>query len=289
MTSPKTLLSAWNMRPKKRLGQNFLADPSAAKLIVGRSAIAPEDIVVEIGAGLGSLTIPLAMAAGKVYAVEKDPDMIQLLTTELLANNLSNVILIQKDILRVDLVELSNTVQRPLIVMGNLPYNISSQVLVKLIKQRHSVTRAVLMFQQELARRLMSRPSCKDYGRLSVMLQYCADVKPLAHMKASMFFPKPKVDSEVLEIRFRDRLEGTVSDEAFIFNVIKAAFGRRRKTLRNSLAGSELQIDTESAGHALALSGIDPKRRAETLSVEEFIRLSHHLKDIVVHRGPSIV
>jgi len=113
------------------------------------------------------------------------------------------------------------------------------------------------------------------------MLQYCAEIKSLATIKASMFFPKPKVDSEVLELRFKDTPDAPVSDETFLFTVIKAAFGKRRKTLRNSLSGSELHLTAETAGHALELSGIDPSRRAETLSVSEFISLSNNLKNIL--------
>ena len=287
MTSPKTLLSAWNLRPRKRLGQNFLSDPSTAKMIVSRSNITSDDVVLEIGAGLGSLTIPLAITAKKVYAVEKDPELLKLLNTELLTHNLSNVELIQKDILNLDIFDIFNKEGRKLIVAGNLPYNISSQILVQLINQRNYVTRAVLMFQKELASRLISKPSCKDYGRLSVMLQYCAELKSMAHIKASMFFPTPKVDSEILEIIFKDRSNDSVSDEAFLFKVIKASFGRRRKTLRNSLAGSELNINTKTAAYALECSDIDPKRRAETLSVSEFISLSNNLKDILTSKSPS--
>ena len=285
MTSPKTLLSAWNLRQRKRLGQNFLSDPSTAKMIVSRSNITSDDVVLEIGAGLGSLTIPLAITAKKVYAVEKDPKLLKLLNTELLTHNLSNVELIHKDILSLDISDIFNKEGSKLIVAGNLPYNISSQILVQLINQRNYVTRAVLMFQKELASRLISKPSCKDYGRLSVMLQYCAELKSMAHIKASMFFPTPKVDSEILEITFKDRSNDSVSDEAFLFKVIKASFGRRRKTLRNSLAGSELNISTKTATDALDRSGIDPQRRAETLSVPEFINLSNTLKEILAING----
>jgi len=281
MTSPRSLLAAWNLRPRKHLGQNFLSDPSIAKMIVSRSSITLDDVVLEIGAGLGALTIPLSKAANKVYAVEKDPELLKLLNTELLTHNISNVILVQQDILHFDIADIFNKEGRKLIVTGNLPYNISSQILIRLITQRNFVSQAILMFQKELANRLMSQSSCKDYGRLSVMLQYCADIKSLTNIKASMFFPKPKVDSEVLEIKFKDRSAGSVSDEVFLFKVIKAAFGRRRKTLRNSLAGSELQIDTKTASLALERSEIDPQRRAETLSVKEFIHLSKNLRDMV--------
>ncbi len=279
MTSPITLLKAWNLRAKKQLGQNFLKDPSTAEMIVARSGILPEDIVLEIGAGLGALTIPVARNAEKVYAVEKDLQLIDLLKTEILANNLSNVVLIEKNILNLDIKALVENVDRKIIVMGNLPYNISSQVLIQLINSRSAVSRAILMFQKELAQRITSQPGCKDYGRLTVMLRYCADIKTLATVKACLFFPKPKVDSEVLEIKFKSMPQYPANDEAFLFRVIKAAFSKRRKTLKNALAGSELRIDTKTAGHVLESTGIDPGRRAETLTIQEFVKLSNRLGD----------
>lgn len=285
MTFPKTLLTAWNLRPKKRLGQNFLSDPSTAKMIVSRSKISENDVIVEIGAGLGALTIPLAKSARKVYAVEKDPELVKLLNTELLTHNLSNVELIQGDILHVNIAEIYNKESNKIIVAGNLPYNISSQILVKLIHERKGISCAVLMFQKELATRIASKPSCKDYGRLSVMLQYCADIKSIAHINASMFFPIPKVDSEVLQIDFKDRADFSTSDDAFLFNLIKASFGKRRKTLRNALAGSELDINAATAVLALERSGIDPQRRAETLSVAEFVHLSNNLKAVLTDKS----
>jgi len=285
MTSPRTLLAAWHLRPKKQLGQNFLLDPSSAKMIVARAGLQSDDVVFEIGAGLGALTLPLADSVKKVYAVEKDPHLVHLLNNELLAHQLSNVELIQKNILTVDLCDISQKEGRPLFVFGNLPYNISSQIVVQLIHSRHHVARAILMLQKEFAHRLISEPSRKDYGRLSVMLQYCADLKPLAEVKASMFFPKPKIDSKVIDIMFKNKFDDQVVDEAFLFKTIKAAFGRRRKTLKNALSGSELEIDAKTAGQVLEGSDIDPGRRAETLSVAEFVHLSNNLKSVLTDKS----
>lgn len=277
MTSPRTLLAAWSLRPKKKLGQNFLSDPSTAEMIVARSGILPEETVLEIGAGLGALTIPLAYAAKKVYAVEKDDQIIDILKTELLINRLSNVVLMEKDILKIDIKELAESANHKIVVIGNLPYNISSQVLLQLIKSRSAVSRAVLMFQKELAQRIAAQPGCKDYGRLTVMLRYCADIKRLADVKASLFFPKPRIDSEVLEIKFKDTLKYLAHDEAFLFRVIKAVFGQRRKTLKNALTGSELHVDTKTVLQVLDNADIDPSRRAETLAPQEFVKLSNSL------------
>ncbi len=281
MTSPRILLAAHNVRPKKQLGQNFLSDPATAAMIVSRSGISPEDIVLEIGAGLGALTIPVARVAQKVVAVDKDRQIIDILRAEIFANNLSNIVLMDRNILKVDIKALAEDFGRRIVVMGNLPYNISSQILVQLIKSRKAVSRAVLMFQKEMAQRITAQPGCKEYGRLTVMLQYCSEIKKVADVKASLFFPKPKVDSEVLGIRFKRALEYTADDETFLFRVIKAAFGNRRKTLKNSLSASELNIDANLAKHVLESSDIDPVRRAETLNTEEFVKLSNNLLRIL--------
>ena len=275
MTSPRILLSAYNLHPKKQLGQHFLSDPSTGEMITKRSGIVPEDIVLEIGAGFGALTIPLARTAKKVYAVDTDSEVLELLKTELIANSISNVVLIKKNILKVNIESLAEKAGRRLIVIGNLPYNISSQILVQLIKSRSVVNRAIFMLQKELSRRITAKPCCRDYGRLTVMLQYCADIKKIADIKAHQFFPKPKVDSEVLEINFKTAIKCLAKDEAFLFKVIKAAFGQRRKTLRNALAGSGLQVDTSTVMRVLESAGIDPSRRAETLTVSEFVKLSN--------------
>jgi 16S rRNA (adenine1518-N6/adenine1519-N6)-dimethyltransferase len=273
MTSPRVLLKAWNLKPKKKLGQHFLVDPSAAEMLVQRSKITAEDTVLEIGSGLGALTIPAAKAARQVYAVEKDPQLNRLMKSELAAHNLSNVELIEKSILQVDLDSLAKKFDLPLIVIGNLPYNISSQILIRLVQSRSHVNRAILMLQKELARRISAAPGNKNYGRLTVILSYCAEIKSVATMAASSFYPKPRVDSEVVEIKFKIPPEHPPHDETMLFQVVKAAFGTRRKTLKNALSASGLHIEPRLAREALIAAGIDPGRRAETLSVSEFVAL----------------
>lgn len=281
MTSPRTLLNAWNLKPKKKMGQHFLTDPSTSETIIRRAKITPNDTILEIGAGLGALTIPLAKTARHVYAVEADAQLTPLLKTELLFHKLTNVELIEKSILRIDIHSLAPKPDHPLIVIGNLPYNISSQVLIQLIDARSIVKRAVLMFQKELARRITASPGNKDYGRLTVMLSYCADIKSIAKMAASLFYPSPKVDSEVVEIDFSISRQYPSHDESMLFQVIKAAFGNRRKTLKNALATSGLHIDPQIARRVLNTAGIDPTRRAETLNVSEFIALQISLAKIL--------
>jgi 16S rRNA (adenine1518-N6/adenine1519-N6)-dimethyltransferase len=280
MTSPRILLAAHNIRPKKQLGQNFIIDPAFTEKIVKRAGILPEDIILEIGAGLGALTIPVARRAHKVVAIEKDRQIIPILNMEILVSGLINISIIEKDILSVDINALVEDMGGKIVVMGNLPYNISSQILVRLIRSREGISRAVLMFQKELAQRITADAGCKDYGRLTVMLRYCSDIRKLLDAKASLFFPKPKVDSEILELKFKKEINHKADDELFFFKVIKSGFGNRRKTLRNALAASELNIDPDTAKRVLEKSGIDPIRRAETLTVEEFVKLSNNLLPI---------
>jgi 16S rRNA (adenine1518-N6/adenine1519-N6)-dimethyltransferase len=278
MTSPRTLLAAWNLRPKKKLGQNFLSDPSTAETIISRAQLSTEDVVLEIGAGLGALTIGLARTVKKVYAVEKDRQLVDLLKAELLANRISNCEIIPNNILFMDLDAIAETIGTKITVVGNLPYGISSQILVKLIQSRSCLDRTILMFQKELAQRISAQPGGRDYGRISAMLRYCADIQRLASIRASVFYPPPKVDSTVIEIRFKSTAIYGPHDEAMLFDVIKAAFGNRRKTLRNALAASSLCINPQTALNALGLAGIDPSRRAETLRPAEFVSLEISLR-----------
>jgi 16S rRNA (adenine1518-N6/adenine1519-N6)-dimethyltransferase len=285
MTSPKTLLRAWNLKASKKLGQHFLADPSVAERIVAMADIHATDTVLEIGSGLGALTLPIARQAASVYAVEKDRRLIDLLRAELLLRKAANVHILDQDILQVDIGKMAAGLPQPLIVLGNLPYNISSQVLVRLIAQRNNIQRAVLMFQKELADRLKAGPGSKDYGRLTVMLKSCARVESLLRVAAVNFHPRPAVDSEVLEISFDREPVISPEREAYLFQVIKAAFGRRRKTLKNALAGSELGLSAAVAAHALSTAAIDANRRAETLSVAEFAALAHSLAELTGQPG----
>ncbi len=275
MTAPSTLLKAWNLKARKAFGQNFLKHPRTAEHIVNLARVKETETVLEIGAGLGAVTIAAARKARKVIAIEKDRTLVPLLRAELLAQGFDNVQVCEDDILKLSLGPLTAEHGGPLVVLGNLPYNISSQVVVQLIEQRHKLDRAVLMFQKELADRLCAPPGNRTYGRLSVMLQYCADLAMLCTLKADQFYPKPKVDSAVLEIRFRSQIQPLASDETILSQVIQAAFGRRRKTLRNALAGGLLSLDTSAVVSILKACHIDPQRRAETLSVDEFVALAN--------------
>ncbi len=285
MTSPNTLLKAWNLRARKEFGQNFLKDERVAQRIVGRAGIETDDVVLEIGAGLGVMTAAAAHQARKVIAVEKDRHLVPLLRAELLAHGFSHVEIHEGDILKMPLSMLAGSETRPLVVLGNLPYNISSQVVVKLIEERRHVDRAVLMFQKELADRLCAGPGTKVFGRLSVRLQYCADLTPLMQIGASQFHPQPKVDSAVLGIAFKRRIEHPVIDERLFATVVQAAFGQRRKNLRNALSSGLLKLDRPTVERMLDIAEIDYRRRAETLSVDDFVTLTNHIATYLKNRS----
>jgi 16S rRNA (adenine1518-N6/adenine1519-N6)-dimethyltransferase len=276
MTTPKILLNSRSLVPRRRLGQNFLANPAIAAAIVERSRLGPQDAVVEIGPGLGALTIPLARAAHRVYAIEMDAELIEVLRAELSASGVSNVTIRHADALEADFAALASDAGRRLVVFGNLPYNISSQVVVKLVASRAHVSRAVLMFQRELARRLTAAPGGRDYGRITALLGYCADVRSLLRVGAGNFHPVPQVDSEVLEIDFTVDRRQPPHDEQRLYQVITAAFGQRRKSLKNALAAG-LHLSPEASALVLAQAGIDPVRRAETLAPAEFVAITASL------------
>ena len=208
-----------------------------------------------------------------MVAVEKDRQLVKLLKTELLANRISNCQIIANNILQMDLDAITASMGSKITVIGNLPYGISSQILIKLIQSRHVIDRAILMFQKELAQRITAQPGGRDYGRITAMLRYCADLRVITNIKAAVFYPPPKVDSTVIDIRFKSTAMYGPHNEAMLFEVIKAAFGNRRKTLKNALAASSLGIDSQTTLEAMKSAGIDPARRAETLKPDEFVSL----------------
>ncbi|MFP4474130.1 MAG: 16S rRNA (adenine(1518)-N(6)/adenine(1519)-N(6))-dimethyltransferase RsmA [Desulfatibacillaceae bacterium] len=282
--SVSVLLGAGGLQPKKSAGQNFLADYTAADAIVRKSGVGPDDVVLEIGAGLGSLTHPLARAAKHVIAVEWDRDLVPLLRRQMEASGLSNVTIRQRDILGMDLAPATRDSGRRLFVFGNLPYNISSQILAFLVEQRDAVDRAVLMFQKEMAERICAPPGKKDYGRISVLARYAARITPLMTLSPALFSPRPGVDSMVLRLDFLHPPQNVPRDEALFFQVVRTAFSQRRKTLRNSLSSADLPGGKPGALRALEIAGIDPSRRAETLDVEEFTALADAFSDVAANR-----
>ncbi len=272
MTHPGQLLKQAGLFAGKELGQNFLSNPGLAAKLVDRMALSEQALVLEIGPGLGALTLPLAARVCRVIAVEKDARLIPLLKQEMEQAQVENVDLIHADVLDLDLK--ATTKDKKLVVLGNLPYNISSQILFKLVEEREWVEKAFLMFQKELAMRILSPPGSRDYSRLSVVSQYAADISWMADVGPSAFFPRPDVDSTVLKFDFRTGGQTDLLFEQVLFKVVKAAFSKRRKTLRNAMTGGEGEYDRDMVLKSLALAGIDSGRRAETLSVDEFKRIA---------------
>jgi 16S rRNA (adenine1518-N6/adenine1519-N6)-dimethyltransferase len=263
---PRRLLQRHSLHPKKSLGQNFLVNEGALRRIVGAADLTAADMVLEIGPGLGALTRLLAEAAGRVVAVELDDRLIPLLESELAG--VGNVELIQGDILELDPAVL---VDVPYKVVANLPYYITAPILRHFLEARVRPEIMVLTVQREVAERLTAKPG--RMSLLAVSVQYYGRVTQVARIKAGSFFPRPEVDSAVVRIDlFQDSMAAVPAEDRF-FRVVKAGFSQKRKQLRNSLRAG-LGIPAERAVAALEAAGIDPRRRAETLSLEEWAVLA---------------
>jgi len=277
ISSPKTVLQRLGLRPEKARGQNFLIHPHQARRIVAALELGPQDQVVEVGPGLGALTVFLAQEAGRVVAVELDRALAAYLQDELFAGE-PRVQVTCQDALRFDFLGEAREAGHPLVVVGNLPYQITSPLLFKLAEEKGAMSRAVLMMQQEVGARLTATPGTKDYGVLSVLLQYHFAMTRLFTLGPANFHPPPQVTSVVMKLTPRDP-EPRARDEAFFAQVVKAAFATRRKTLRNTLAAksSTLGLDAAQVLAVLKALEIDPGRRGETLSVSQFVHLSNGL------------
>lgn len=279
MTHPGELLKRNGLYAGKELGQNFLSNPATASMIVDNTGVDQDTTVLEIGPGLGALTLPLAKACKRVVAVEKDARIIPVLEEVLASEKISNVTIINQNILKTDIKQIAGT--QKLVVIGNLPYNISSQILFQLVTIRQVVTHAFLMFQKELAQRLLSSPGTKAYSRLAAVVQYASKIRRITDIGPNNFFPKPDVDSTVLRFDFFETKGMGENNEALMFSVIKAAFSKRRKTLHNAMSDGEMGLKKDIVGIALANAGIDSSRRAETLNVQEFIDLSKAVGNLI--------
>jgi len=266
-------------RPDKRLGQNFLKNSGIINHIIDLSGFDGADHILEVGPGKGALTIPLAGVVRHITAVEKDHRLISDLEDRFLKANIDNVSLINNDILRFDISTIAGSQIRKLKVIGNLPYNISSPFVEMLIKNQHLVSKAVLMFQLEFARRIAASPGSKAYGAMSVLVQYNAEVRPLFQVSKEEFRPVPKVGSMVVVFDMEKPHPRRADNYDLFKRVVKGGFAHRRKTVINSLKGSLQSFNSESILCSLEKCGIDPKRRAETLSIDDFIDLTSALKD----------
>ncbi len=267
-------------RPSKRLGQHFLRDRRAVARIIAAASVGKEEKILEIGAGTGVLTIPLARAAEQVVAVEKDPRLVDHLRSKLARAGIDNVVLINEDILRLDLEPIWPAEASRLKVIGNLPYNISTPLLERLMANRHRLSRAVLMFQAELAKRLIGTPGTKAYGAMSVLVQYHACITPILKVPRTAFYPTPKVDSMVLELDFETSYPRKTENEENFRQIVKASFAHRRKTLLNSLRTSIPALSDHAIVNALKRCSMDPRQRAESYGIDDFLCLSAALQSL---------
>ena len=271
--SPAAILRRHGLHAKKGLGQCFLHDRGVVERIVSAAGVATHHAVVEIGPGLGILTRALVGAAGRVFAVERDRDMVAVLEQEL-----PGVEVLQMDALDLDLERLTrdHEVAGQLQVLGNLPYNITSPLLFHLLEQCQQLQAATFMVQREVAQRLCAGPADgKAYGAPSVICQRVADVSLCFTVGRGAFFPVPRVDSAVVKLTLRHQPLVQVDDGLFA-RVVRAAFNQRRKTLRKALSS---RYERDQVGQALEASGVSGDRRGETLTVEEFGALAVALKD----------
>ncbi len=265
------MLKALHLRPKDSWGQNFLSDEGALQTIADACALGPGDVCVELGAGLGHLTRALLATKARIVAVERDRDMVAALE----AMQMPGLTVVAANAAELEFAKVGGAPD--VVVAGNLPYHLSSPILFEVLEQAHSVKRAVFTLQREVVNRLASPPNSREYGLLSVLLGLRYDVEKVADLSANLFHPPPKVESAVVRLERRQTARAEVTSDARFKRVVKASFAHRRKTLMNSLKSDPSLASPEQFQAALLAIGLDGKRRAETLSVEEFAALERAL------------
>ena len=271
----KSLLAKHGIHPKKRLGQNFLIDRNVLDRIIDASGIDPDSKVLEIGPGLGVVTQELAERAGEVVCVEVDRDFDPILHDVL--SDLPDVEIVIADFLKLDLPEfIGNRGEGRWTVIANLPYYITTPILTKLIDCKQHFGAIMLMVQREVASRLRASAGSDEYGSITVFTQYHCTIESVMKVSRNVFYPIPDVDSELVKLTVRESPAVAVKNEALFFTIVRAAFGKRRKTLLNALSSSEdLRWDRLRAENTLAAAGIDSGRRGETLTLAEFASIAN--------------
>ena len=275
----KEIVNKHNFKFSKSLGQNFLIDDNVIDKILAGSRLSETDKIIEVGPGIGTLTREMGKTAQNVVAIEIDKSLIPILEETL--SDLDNVQVVNEDILKVDIQGLINEKLDggPVKLIANLPYYITTPIVMKFLEEDIPVTDIVVMVQKEVADRMNAKPSTKDYGALSVAVQYYCDTEIVAKAPRHMFVPQPKVDSIVIGLHVRSERKYKVDNEDIFFKTVKASFGQRRKTLLNSLGGLGF-LTKDQIKEALQAANIDPKRRGETLSIDEFANLSNEINKI---------
>lgn len=277
----KQILKKYGLSMKKSLGQNFLVEPSILTEMLEAGKIDKNTVVIEIGPGIGALTERLAQAAKKVVAFEIDRRLERILKKELAAYD--NIEFIFQDILQVDLEAVFAEHFEPtdrIVVAANLPYYITTPIIMNFIEANLPVDAYVMMMQKEVAERMTASPSSKDYGSLTIAIDYYTEAEIAFIVPRTVFIPQPNVDSAVLYLKRRETPKVSVDDEAFYFKLTRGSFQQRRKTLWNNLMAMFGKADEvkEVLRNALEVTHIEPSRRAETLSIEEFANLANELK-----------
>ena len=267
---------------QKKYGQNFLIEPRVLEKIIQAADITKEDMVLEIGPGIGSMTQYLCESAKKVIAVEIDRNLIPILKNDTLADY-DNVIIIQEDILKMNIRELAEKENdgRPIKIVANLPYYITTPIIMGLFESHVPLESVTVMVQKEVAQRMQAVPGTKDYGALSLAIQYYANAVIAANVPANCFIPRPNVGSAVIKLTCHSTPPVKVDDEKFMFSVIHASFNQRRKTLQNALSNDDrLGISKKEAADAIKQMGLAENTRGEVLYLKDFAKLSNILLNL---------
>lgn len=276
----KFIMNKYGIQAKKNLGQNFLIDENIVNKIIENSNICENDLVIEIGPGLGTLTSRLLEKAGKVIAIELDKNVLQILNDRFKLYN--NFELINQDILKTDLESiikenLNNNIKTCKIV-ANLPYYITTPIITKLLEEKLNLESITVMVQKEVAERLTSIPGeNKEAGAISYYIYYYSDAKIVLNVPRNCFIPSPDVDSSVIKLSLLNKPRIEIKDEALLFKVIKSAFSQKRKTLSNSLVNTNICSSKQEVENSLVELGFNPKIRGEELSLQDFVNLSKKL------------
>lgn len=283
LSNPKVTIETikkYDFSFQKKWGQNFLIDEHVINKIIKGSEITKDDIVIEIGPGIGTLTQYLAENANRVYGVEIDKKLIPILEETL--SEYDNVTILNEDILKFDINRLINEkcAGHPVKVVANLPYYITTPIIMRLFEDKVPLERITVMVQKEVACRMKSAPGSKDYGALSLAVQYYSSPELIANVPPNCFIPRPEVGSAVIRLAVYKEPLVKVKDEKLLFAIIRASFNRRRKTLINGIAGANLGFTKEQAAAALDNARLQPNVRGESLNLEEFARISDYLSDV---------
>ena len=275
MGSIKKELAQYGVTPRKKWGQHFLVDRNILNKVIRTARVEKEDVVLEVGPGLGEMTLALARQVKRVIAIEIDLKLVAILNKKM--KDYPNVEVVKGDILKVDFRQFLKREGHPIKVVANLPYQISTPLLFRFIESKEAFSTFTLMLQKEVAERMVAPPGRKEYGPLSIFIQIFLDVSIRFFIKPSAFFPPPKVESAVVHMVWKEKPMIETNDEEWFKRVVRACFGYRRKTLVNALKHSELFLP-EPVELKMEAIGIDPRRRPETLTIQEFAGLAEALK-----------